>query len=99
MYKQGLALICHKTKPNQILYNVYMYKEDLAYHFRLFNNLQWLICHKIQPSLCEDIPPGVVANVLDCDIAVSEFDLQSRYWAQFRTNSLVIDITSLSIKL
>ena len=48
MYKEDLALnnlqwlICHKTQPNQILYNlIYMYKEDLA-----LNNLQWLICHE-----------------------------------------------------
>ena len=32
------------TKPNHI-YLIYMYKEDLA-----FNNLQWLICHKIKPN-------------------------------------------------
>ena len=31
---------------------------------------------------------GVVANVLDCDIEVSEFKLQSRYFVHFRTNNL-----------
>ena len=53
MYKEDLALnnlqwlICHKTKPNQILiYLIYMYKEDLA-----LNKLQWLICHKTKPNL------------------------------------------------
>ena len=30
---------------SQIIYNQYMYKEDLA-----LNNLQWLICHKTQPK-------------------------------------------------
>ena len=52
MYKEDLALnnlqwlICHKTQPNQIIYDLkYMYKEDLA-----LNNLQWLICHKTQPN-------------------------------------------------
>ena len=29
--------------------------------------------------LLEGVPLGLVANVLDCDIKVSEFDLQSRY--------------------
>ena len=29
----------------QIIYLIYMYKEDLA-----LNNLQWLICHKTQPN-------------------------------------------------
>ena len=27
-----------------------------------------------------------VANVLDCDIVVSEFELRSRYYIQFRTS-------------
>ena len=27
------------------IYLIYMYKKDLA-----LNNLQWLICHKIQPN-------------------------------------------------
>ena len=27
------------------IFNIYIYKEDLA-----LNNLQWLICHKIQPT-------------------------------------------------
>ena len=31
---------------------------------------------------------SVVANVMDCDIIVSEFEIQSRYYVQFRTNSL-----------
>ena len=30
-------------------------------------------------------PCSVVANVLDCDIVVSEFKLQSRYYVHFRT--------------
>ena len=51
MYKEDLALnnlqwlICHKIKPNQILYIWYMNKKDLA-----LVNLQWLICHEIQPN-------------------------------------------------
>ena len=30
----------------------------------------------------------VEANVLDCDIGVSEFELQSHYYVHFRTNTL-----------
>ena len=33
-------------------------------------------------------PNGVVVYVLNCDIIVSEFELQSRYYVYFRTNSL-----------
>ena len=31
---------------------------------------------------------SVVANVLDCDVVMSEFELQLRYLVHFRTNSL-----------
>ena len=31
---------------------------------------------------------GVEANVLDCDIAVSEFDFQLLYYVHFQTNIL-----------
>ena len=34
-------------------------------------------------------PRGVVANVLDCEIVVSEFDLHFRYDIHYRTNSLI----------
>ena len=51
MYKEDLtlnngwyAIKPNLTKPNHI-YQIYMYKEDLA-----LNNLQWLICHKNQPT-------------------------------------------------
>ena len=33
-------------------------------------------------------PRGVVANVQDYDITVSKFELQSRYYVHFRTNTL-----------
>ena len=32
-------------------------------------------------------PCDVVANVVDCDLVVSEFELQSRYYVNFRTNT------------
>ena len=31
---------------------------------------------------------GVVANVLDCDIIISEIELQSHYYVHFQTNIL-----------
>ena len=31
---------------------------------------------------------GIVANVLDCDIVVSEFEHHSPYYVHFRTNTL-----------
>ena len=33
-------------------------------------------------------PRGVVVNMLDCDIVVSEFELQSHSYVHFRTNTL-----------
>ena len=40
-------------------------------------------------------PRGVVANVLDCNIVINEFELQSCYYIDFRTNTLGKDINSL----
>ena len=39
---------------------------------------------------------GVVANVLDCNIVVNEFELQSRYFVYFPTNTLGKDMNHLS---
>ena len=33
---------------------------------------------------------GVVANVLDCDIVVSKFDLQSLYYIHFRLDGSIL---------
>ena len=33
-------------------------------------------------------PRGVMVKAIDCGIVVSEFVLQSRYYAHFRTNTL-----------
>ena len=35
---------------------------------------------------------GVMAKVLDYDLEVSEFELQSRYYVDFRTNTLGKDV-------
>ena len=32
-------------------------------------------------------PCGDVANVQDCDIVINEFELQSRYYVHFQTNT------------
>ena len=33
-------------------------------------------------------PRGVMVKAMDCRIVVSEFELQSRYYVHFRTNTL-----------
>ena len=47
-------------------------------------------------------PHGVVANVPDCDIVVSEFELRLRHYFHLRTNSfgkgMISYTTLLSIK-
>ena len=68
-----------------------MYKEYLA-----LNNLQWLICHKTQSTIylmllvtlnlnCGSLH-AVVFNVLDCDIILSEFELQPCYYVYIQAN-------------
>ena len=44
-------------------------------------------CEKLIKSI-EGNPRRVVANVLNCKIIVSEFELKSRYKVHFRNNSL-----------
>ena len=57
MHKEDLPLnntqwlICHKTQPNGIIYNIsniyiYIFKEDVA-----LNNPKSLICHTSEPTL------------------------------------------------
>ena len=41
-------------------------------------------------------PRSVVANVLDCEIVVSEFKLQSYYYVLFRTNTLGKNMNHIS---
>ena len=38
---------------------------------------------------------GTLFNVLDCDVLVNEFDLQSCYYVHFRTNTFGISINPL----
>ena len=40
------------------------------------------------PHDTEESPRGAVANVLNCNIVVSEFRLHSRYYIHFRSNTL-----------
>ncbi len=40
-------------------------------------------------------PRGVMVNVMDCGIVVSEFVLQSCYYVHFRTNTLGKGMNSL----
>ena len=42
---------------------------------------------------------GVVANMVGCDIVVSEFDLQSHHYVHFRANTLGKGMNPLSPQL
>ena len=35
-------------------------------------------------------PNGIVTNMLDCDIVVNEFELQTRYYIHFQTNTVKV---------
>ena len=47
----------------------------------LFNSRYWIKWYW-------GCPRGVMVKVMDCGIVVSEFELQSRYYVYFRTNTL-----------
>ena len=49
--------------------------------------VEWGLTDQYGESLC-----GVLANVLDCDILVSEFELPSRYYVHFQINTLGKDM-------
>ena len=53
----------------QIIYFIYMYKEDLA-----LNNLQWLICHKIKPNQTKPNPMYLV-NMYKEDLSLNNLQL------------------------
>ena len=42
-----------------------------------------------------ECPSSVLVHVLDCDITVSEFELQSRYHVPFQTNTLGKSMNSI----
>ena len=59
-----------------------------------------MICHGLlcvlnTSQIAKESPCGEVINVLDCNILVSEFELQLRYCIDFRTNILKKGISSL----
>ncbi len=42
----------------------------------------------LNPELGGGCPRGVMVKAMDCEIVVSEFEIQSRYYVHFRTNTL-----------
>ena len=55
----------------------------------LFNGIPIFVGYLIpNPSLQKECPRGVMVKVMDCGIVISEFELQSRYYVHFRTNTL-----------
>ena len=58
-----------------------MIKEEIASYLRKKNFLILTSFENLQFSV------GVVTNVLDCDIAVSEFEFQARCYVHFSTNN------------
>ena len=40
-------------------------------------------------------PYGIMVNMLDCNILVSEFEPQSHFYAYFQTNTLGKSVTSI----
>ena len=52
--------------------------------------------HTMTPDVTKGIPRGVVAYVLDSDIEVSEFELHSRNYIHFWTNTLYLTCCRLN---
>ena len=54
----------------------------------MFMKIHFCAVYNLSIYLSEGSPRDVVANVLDCDIIVNEFELQSHYHVHIRTNTL-----------
>ena len=63
-------------------------KNLLSSTFALDNAEQYNIIRGITFQSKGESRRDVVANLQDCDIVVNEFELQSRYYVHFRTNTL-----------
>ena len=48
----------------------------------------FFICAYTHFQFIRRSPCNIVANMLDCDIVVSKFELQSHYYIHFKTNAL-----------
>ena len=42
---------------------------------------------KISPKILEFILRGILGSILECDVLVSEFELQALYYVYFQTNN------------
>ena len=46
------------------------------------------LTHEWDPKRYKRKTRGIVANILDCDVVVSEFELKSGYYVNFRGNTV-----------
>ena len=73
-------LVPYKSNIGLSSYEWYIYKRCVLFlccYIFIFLLTQWMGC------LC-----GIVANILDCDIGINEFKLQSPYYIHFQGNTL-----------
>ena len=47
----------------------------------------WVVLYLVNHFLCWENPCGVVANILESDIIISEFKLQLHYYIHFHTDT------------
>ena len=76
------------TKPADIKYNFLSFWYGLTWDWTLYPNSpkKTLTSTTMLGQLKNS--RGEVANLLDCDTVASEFELQSRYYTHFWTNTL-----------
>ena len=60
-------------------------EEDLVRFYGISTLAPYLISNPLYMSW---FPRGVMVKAIDCEIVVSEFVLQSRYYVHFRANTL-----------
>ena len=67
---------------------IYIYVYIYIYIYMYIIYIYTYTCRVTHSSLRGGWPRDVMVKVMDCEIIVSKFELQSRYYVHFQTNTL-----------
>ena len=86
----------HFFSAEQMICSVSIFFSFLFRCIRWYNGYWWE-CSELN-SIRRGCPRDVMVKTMDCGIVVSEFELQSRYYVHFRTNTLGKGMNPLTLR-